>query len=262
MATVLVTGATGTLGRAVVRRLLADGYTARALSRQPQAALPAGAELVAGDLTRSAELTQALAGVDAIIHCATDPKRAQESDVKGTRQLLEAASGAAPHLIYPSIVGIDRSAYLYYQAKRAAEQLISQGTLPWSSLRATQFHSYVAWLIQSFVADTGDEMVIPDGMRFQSVDVREVAAQLVSLVERGPVGRDADMGGPEILSFDAMAAAYLRIRGWTTTIRSAALSGDLYDVFRSGVNLTPNHARSAVTWGAWLQRHYSSDAMG
>jgi hypothetical protein len=81
-------------------------------------------------------------------------------------------------------------------------------------------------------------------------------------VEMPPGAGDADMGGPEILSFDAMAAAYLRIRGWTTTIRSAALSGDLYDVFRSGVNLTPNHARSAVTWGAWLQRHYSSDAMG
>ena len=262
MATVLVTGATGTLGRAVVRRLLADGYTARALSRQPQVALPAGAELVAGDLTRSADLAQALAGMDAIIHCATDPKRAQEIDVEGTRHLLEVAHSAAPHLIYPSIVGIEHSAYPYYLAKRAAERWIEQGPLPWSALRATQFHSFVAWLIQSFGADTGDEVVIPEGMRFQSIDVREVAAQLVSLVERGPVGRDADIGGREILTFDAMAAAYLRIRGRTTTIRSATLSGDLYDVFRSGVNLTPNHARSTVTWNAWLQRHYSSDAMG
>ena len=260
MATVLVTGATGTLGRAVVRRLLAGEHTVRALSRQPLTALPAGAELVASDLTRSADLAQVLTGVEAIIHCATDPKRAQEIDMKGTRQLLEVASSAAPHLIYPSIVGIDRSAYPYYQAKLATERLIEQGPLPWSILRATQFHSFVAWLIQSFGSDTGDEVIVPDGMRFQSVDVREVAAQLVSLVERGPVGRDADMGGPEVLTFDAMAAAYLRIRGRTTTIRSATLSGDLYDVFRSGMNLTPNHARSAVTWDAWLQRHYSSDA--
>jgi uncharacterized protein YbjT (DUF2867 family) len=260
MATVLVTGATGSLGRAVVRRLLAGGHIVHALSRQPQVALPAGAKLVAGDLARSADLAQALAGVEAIIHCATDPKRAQEIDVEGTRHLLEAARSAAPHLVYPSIVGIDHSAYPYYQAKRATERLIEHGPLPWSVLRATQFHSFVAWLIQSFGPDTVDEMVIPDGMRFQSVDVREVAAQLISLVERGPVGRDADMGGPEILTFDAMATAYLRIRGRTTTIRSAALSGDLYNVFRSGVNLTPNHAQGVVTWGAWLQRHYSSDA--
>jgi uncharacterized protein YbjT (DUF2867 family) len=262
MAIILVTGATGSLGRAVVRRLLAGGHTARALSRQPQAALPAGAELVVGDLTTSTDLTQALVGVEAIIHCATDPKRAQEADVEGTRQLLEAARSAAPHLIYPSIVGIDHSAYPYYQAKLAAERLIEQGPLPWSILRATQFHSFVARLIQSLGADTGDEIVIPDGMRFQSVGVREVAAQLVALVERGPVGRDTDMGGPEVLTFDALAAVYLRIRSRPATIRSVALSGSLYDVFRSGVNLTPNHTQGVVPWGAWLQRHYSPDARG
>ena len=262
MTTVLVTGATGTLGRAVVHLLLAGGHTARALSRHSQATRPPGAELVVGDLTRSAKLTQALTGVETIIPCATDPKHAQIADVEGTRQLLEAARERAPHLIYPSIVGIDRSAYPYYQAKLATERLIAQGPLLWSILRATQFHNYVAWLIQSFSAGTSAEVVIPDGMRFQSVAVREVAARLVSLVERGPVGRDADMGGPEILAFDAMAVAYLRIRGRSTTIRSANLSGALYDVFRSGVNLTPDHAQGVITWSAWLRRRFPPDAVG
>ena len=262
MTTVLVTGATGTLGRAVVHLLLAAGHTARALSRQTQVALPPGAELVVGDLTRSAELTPALSGVDAIIHCATDPKHAQAGDVEGTRQLLEAARGRAPHLIYPSIVGIDRSVYPYYKAKLAVETLIAQGPLPWTILRATQFHDFVARLIESFGAATSAEVVIPAGMRFQSVAVREVAAQLVALVERGPVGRDADMGGPEMLTFDAMAAAYLRIRGSSATMRSANLSGAQYDVFRSGVNLTPDHARGVVTWDAWLRRRFPPDAVG
>ncbi len=262
MTTVLVTGATGTLGRAVVHLLLAAGYTARALSRQTQVALPAGAELVVGDLTRSAELTPALSGVDAIIHCATDPKHAQAGDVEGTRQLLEAARESAPHLIYPSIVGIDRSAYPYYQAKLAVETLTAQRPLPWTILRATQFHDFVAGLIESFGAATSAEVVIPAGMRFQSVDVSEVVARLVSLVERGSVGRDADMGGPEMLTFDAMAAAYLRIRGSSATIRSANLSGAQYDVFRSGVNLTPDHAQGVVTWDAWLRRRFPPDAVG
>jgi uncharacterized protein YbjT (DUF2867 family) len=256
MATVLVTGATGTLGRAVLRVLLAAGHTARALSRQTQVSLPAGAELITGDLTESADLTQALIGVDAIIHCATDPGQAQVVDVEGTRHLLEAARSRAPHLVYPSIVGIDRSAYPYYQAKLAAEQLIEQGPLPWSILRATQFHNFVAGLLQSFGAGASAGIVIPDGMRFQSVAVREVAARLVSFIERGPVRRDADMGGPEILTFDAMVAAYLRIRGRSATIRSANLSGALYDVYRSGVNLTPDHAQGVVTWDAWLRRRF------
>jgi uncharacterized protein YbjT (DUF2867 family) len=262
MKTVLVTGATGTLGRAVTRLLLAAGYTARAFSRQTQVSLPAGAELAVGDLAQGVGLTEALTGVEAIIYCATEPRQAQVVDVEGTRHLLEAACERAPHLIYPSIVGIDRSAYPYYQAKLAAEQLIEQGPLPWTILRATQFHDFVAGLLQSLCAATSAEIVIPDGMRFQSVDVREVAARLVSFVEHGPVGRDTDMGGPETLTFDAMATAYLRIRGRSATIRSANLSGALYEVFRSGVNLPPDHAQGVVTWGAWLQRRFPSDARG
>ena len=262
MTTVLVTGATGTLGRAAVHLLLAGGYTARALSRRSQIALPAGAELVVGDLAQNTGLAEALSGVDAIIHCATDPKHAQIGDVEGTRQLLGAARGRAPHLIYPSIVGIDRSAYPYYQAKLAVETLIAQGPLPWTILRATQFHDFVAGLIESFGAATSAEVVIPAGMRFQSVAVREVAAQLVTFVERGPVGRDADMGGPEILTFDAMAETYLRIRGSSATIRSANLSGAQYDAFRSGVNLIPDHALGVETWDAWLRRRFPPDAVG
>jgi hypothetical protein len=70
------------------------------------------------------------------------------------------------------------------------------------------------------------------------------------------------MGGPEVLTFEEMAAAYLRIRGRSATIRSANLSGAQYDVFRSGVNLTPDRAQGVVTWDAWLRRRFPSDARG
>ena len=263
MAPILVTGATGTLGRAVVHLLLVRGHTVRALSRQATATLPSGVELVVADLTKSAELTPTLAGVEAIIHCASDSRHVQITDVEGTRHLLElldAEKGAIPHLIYPSIVGIDRSAYPYYQAKLATEQVIERGPLPWSILRATQFHDFVARLLRSFGADTSDEIVIPDRMRFQSVDVTEVAARLVALVESGPARHVGDMGGPEILTFDAMAETYLRIRGSSATIHSANLSGDQYDAFRSGVNLVPDHALGVETWDAWLRRRFSHQA--
>jgi uncharacterized protein YbjT (DUF2867 family) len=257
MASVFVTGATGVLGSAVCRLLLAGGHTPRVLSRRLQSTVPAGVELIVGDLGQGIGLADALAKVDAIIHCASDAKRAQATDVEGTHHLLEAARASAPHLIYPSIVGIDASRYGYYQAKRAAERLIEQGSLPWSILRATQFHALVASLIQSFGGETRDEVVIPDGMRFQSVDVEEVAAQLVALVERGPAGRVADFGGPEVLPLDAMVAAYLRIRGRSATIRSAPIRGDLYEAFRSGVNLLAIGARGIVTWDAWLRRRFA-----
>jgi uncharacterized protein YbjT (DUF2867 family) len=257
MASVFVTGATGMLGGAVMRLLLAGGHTTRVLSRRLQSTVPAGVELIVGDLGHGIGLADAFAKVDAIIHCASDAKRAQATDVEGTRHLLEAARASAPHLIYPSIVGVDASPYGYYQAKRAAERLIEQGSLPWSILRATQFHALVASLIQSCGGETRDEVVIPDGMRFQSVDVEEVAAQLVALVERGPAGRVADFSGPQVLTFDAMVAAYLRIRGRSATIRSAPISGDLYEVFRSGVNVRAIGAQGIVTWDAWLRRRFA-----
>ncbi|MFB9678954.1 SDR family oxidoreductase [Streptosporangium vulgare] len=65
--TVLVTGATGTVGRPLVERLLAEGHRVRALTRNPaKANLPAGAEVVAGNLADTATLPEALSGVDAV----------------------------------------------------------------------------------------------------------------------------------------------------------------------------------------------------
>src|SRR2546421_344311 len=81
---------------------------------------------------------------NAIIHCASAPQNAQKVDVEGTRLLLQTAvASGTPHIVYPSIVGIDRSAYSYYIAKRETEGVIEQGPLPWTIVRATQFHDYV-----------------------------------------------------------------------------------------------------------------------
>ncbi len=136
--TVLVTGASGTLGRAVTRYLLDDGRQVRGLSRHP---LQEGAVAwVAGDLLTGAGMEQALAGVDAIVHCATD-LRHPRVDSEGTQKLIDAAQRAgAPHLVYISIVGADRIPLGYYRAKVEAESKVRAGGLPWTILRATQFH--------------------------------------------------------------------------------------------------------------------------
>jgi uncharacterized protein YbjT (DUF2867 family) len=175
--------------------------------------------------------------------------------VVGTRVLLEAArASGSPHIVYPSIVGIDRSTYGYYQAKYAAEGLIEQGPLPWTIVRATQFHDYVLRLIQSSGADTLPVVSLIEGMRFQSIDVGEVADRLVMFMEDGPAAHAPDMGGPQILTLEEMTEVYLRIRGRQATIRSEA--GDRFRVFRSGLNLVPNHAVGTITWEAFLDRLY------
>jgi len=177
------------------------------------------------------------------------------TDTEGTRALVQAAlaDGGKPHLVYISIVGVDHSTYKYYFAKRAAEALIEEGFLPWTIVRATQFHDLVWKLLQSFGIDSRSEVPVPQGMKFQSIDHREVADRLVTLVEQGPSGHTPDIGGPQVLTIEEMAATYLRLRGRKARVRPEALPGDMFSVFRSGVNLVPGHADGTITWEAFLQ---------
>ena len=144
-APILVTGGTGTLGGLVVPRLLAAGCRVRVLSRQIALAIP-GAELVPGDLTNGDGVDAAVEGVHTVLHCAGTAK----GDGEKARQLVRAAKAAGVrHLLFISVVGcdripvvsgIDRAMFGYFAAKRAAEQVIADSGLPWTTLRATQFH--------------------------------------------------------------------------------------------------------------------------
>jgi uncharacterized protein YbjT (DUF2867 family) len=258
VSTVVVTGATGTLGREVVTRLLARQHRTRILTHQASPSAPHGVEVVFGDLASGQGVREAVAGVDAIIHCATSFERVQQVDVEGTRALLQAAhASSSPHIVYISIVGVDRTAYFYYQGKYETEQLIEQGPLPWTIVRATQFHPFVLQIIRLLGADTLPEVPVPAGVRFQSIDVGEVADRLVSFMEQGPAGHAPDMGGPQILTVKEMTEAYLGIQGRKATVSPKVLPGDRFHAFRSGINLAPDHAVGTVTWGAFLRHLYS-----
>jgi nucleoside-diphosphate-sugar epimerase len=94
--TVLVTGATGYVGTALVERLLAGGASVRALVRDPHAALPPDVERVVGDLGRPHGLAALVRGADAIVHAAVEQRartreRPRLVNVRGTAALLEAA---------------------------------------------------------------------------------------------------------------------------------------------------------------------------
>ncbi|HXU06962.1 MAG TPA: NAD-dependent epimerase/dehydratase family protein [Polyangia bacterium] len=95
-----VTGATGFIGRAFVRRALADGHTVRALVRDPAVALPDAVERAVGDLTRPETLAPALRDAEAVVHLAAQlgdwgPEAAfVRANVEGTRAMLDAARSA------------------------------------------------------------------------------------------------------------------------------------------------------------------------
>src|SRR5690606_6417188 len=112
--TAQVTGGTGTAGRELVRRLRDRGTQVRVLSRRPSSQ-PGHCQ---GDLDTGQGLAAAVAGVDVIAHCATAADyRRRWRDTQGTRRLLAALGDARPHLVYLSIVGVDRIPLRYYADK-------------------------------------------------------------------------------------------------------------------------------------------------
>lgn len=256
MRDILVTGGAGKLGAVVVAKLAAQGQRARILTHSGAASPVAGAEVVVGDLATGSGLAAALADIRVVIHAASNSQQPQAADVDGTRHLLAAAQagGLQPHIIYVSIVGVDRSTAPYYMAKAAAETLTRQSGLPWSILRATQFHGFVANLLRSLGIDTQAEVAVPEGVRFQSIDMGEVAARLLALAQGEPLRAIEEIGGPQILTVEEMASAYLSARGRVASVLPTPIHGAPWDGFRNDAILTPEHAIGVVSWEQYLHR--------
>jgi len=254
MANVLVTGGTGELGRLVVAQLLAHQHTPRVLSRQTHLDLPEGAESVYGELTSGTGLREAVKGVDAIIHCASSPQEALATDIGGTRMLVHAAREAgSPHFIYVSIVGIDHAQSGYYQAKYEAERIVMQSQLPWSIVRATQFHSLALRLIQSLGIEMLNVIPVPPNVRLQTIATGEVAERLLALAEGGKTGQVEDMGGPQVLTLEEMIQTYLHVRGREVSMRAVDLPNSLFATFSSSEHQHSAPAVGKQTWEEFMR---------
>lgn len=247
---VLVTGATGVLGEAVVTELVRRGHRVRAMTRRAVAE-PRRAERVRADLVSGDGLDEAVAGVDTIVHAATDPVRHKSVDEEGTKRLLGAAAAAGnPHVIYVSIVGVDEIPYAYYKSKLEAEQLVADSGLPCTVLRATQFHGFVLALIQQFARPP---LVVVPRLQVQPVDERDVAERLGQLVAAEPAGRVADFGGPATFRGVALMRRYLAHVGVRRWVTESAVPGPVFRALREGRNLVTEPAGGHRDFGAYLR---------
>lgn len=252
MATVLVTGGTGSLGRFVVSRLVADGHDVRSLSRRPEPAGTRPFTWVTADLYAGGGVARAVRGVDAIVHCATTLGR---KDVAVTRRLVDTASASGtPHLLYPSIVGCDRIPLGYYRTKAECERLVESSGLPWTVLRATQFHS-----LFTRIADAlrwSPVLPVPSGWRSQPVSAVAVADRLADLagtVPAGGHGRVPDLGGPEVLPWTDLLRVAAEARGRRRPVLRMPVPGRIGRGFRAGHNLLgPEGEVRGGTFAAYL----------
>ena len=246
--TILVTGGTGTLGRPTVERLRSAGHDVRVLSRR------AGPDRVAGDLTTGAGLADAMRGVRAVLHLATSGGK---RDVEHAQHVVGAArSAGVPHVVFISIVGVDVNPFPYYRAKFASERVIERSGLPYTIVRATQFHSLIATIVDvQRRLPVVFSLDIPD----QPIAVEEVAARLVDVVVDGPSGRVADIGGPEQLPLRTLMETWLAAHGSTKRVVTVKLPGRVIRAFQAGVHMTPLPGHGRETFAEFAARRAVRD---
>jgi uncharacterized protein YbjT (DUF2867 family) len=252
---ILVTGGTGTLGRLVVPRLQGVGGKVRVLSRHAREA-PDGIEYVTGDLATNEGIEAAVAGAQIIVHCAGSSKGDEAKALNLTRA---ASLAGAQHLVYISVVGadripvvsgVDRAMFGYFGSKLAAERVVADSGVPWTTLRATQFHDLSLKTAQQMTKLP--VIPVPSGFRFQPVDTDEVAARLVELALGSPAGLVPDMAGPRVYRMADLLRGYLRATRKHRLMMAVRLPGQAARAVRAGANLAPDRAVGQRTWEDFL----------
>ena len=240
----VVAGATGVVGRHVVQCAGAAGHDVVPLSRS-----------TGQDVTTGTGLAAAMAGADAVIDVTsvvtTSGTKAVAFFARATENLLAAEQAAGVrHHVALSIVGIDGETSGYYAGKVAQERLVADSPVPWTLLRATQFHEFAAQMVQR--TSVGRLVLIP-AMRVETVAAADVAAALVALAEGPPQGRATDLGGPEEADLADLVRRYLAVTGHRRRVLRLPLPGAAGRRMRDGVLVPgPDADHGRQTFDEWL----------
>lgn len=251
----LITGGSGTLGSSIIKLAIGNGhYYVTTISTDPEKHnFPTNCTVFKSDLVTGEGLKNALSGVHFVIHCASSVVNTQQVDYDGTINLLKALDETViENLIYVSIVGIDHSTYPYYMTKLKVEQLIANSGIPYSILRATQFHDFVLSFIKRLNA-TDHEIKVPKGLKFQSIAVPDLSALLLSMISSKPTREVTSVGGQEITDFESMVIKYLHVIKGRQQIVQIEPTQAREMLFSEGKNLVPGSKYGRITWAHFLE---------
>jgi uncharacterized protein YbjT (DUF2867 family) len=212
MATVLVTGATGFVGRRLVPALLDAGHDVRAMTRRPETYDGPG-EAVGADVMDPDSLGPALDGVDVaiyLVHSLDDPDF-EHKDADAARHFSAAAADAGVRqIVYLGGLGDDHQALsAHLRSRRQVEKLLGKDGVPVTVLRAAIVvgHGGISWEITRQLVKNLPAMVVPKWVytRTQPIALDDVVRYLVGVVDHpDAVGRVFEVGGSEQLTYKEM----------------------------------------------------------
>jgi uncharacterized protein YbjT (DUF2867 family) len=242
---IAVAGGTGLVGRYVVAELRAAGHDPVVLTRS------AGADVITGD-GLDAALDGAAALIDVTNTTAMSGRKSVAFFTAGTGNLLAAGRRAGvQHHVVLSIVGTGRPGMSggYNAGKVAQEALVRDSGIPFSIMRATQFHQFIPELLDRI---PGPVLVVPR-MRIQPVAACEVAAVLAALAAGPPAGMAPEMAGPEPAELAGLAHQLSRARGSRRPVLPVRVPGAAGRAMAEGAMLPAGPGlRGRQTFTGWL----------
>jgi uncharacterized protein YbjT (DUF2867 family) len=207
---ITVMGATGLIGRSVVALLNEAGHQTVPASRR------SGADVLTG-----LGLAEALSGADVLVDVTNSPSFDDDPVMQffttATRNLVDAAKSAnVGHYVVLSIVncdGLPDSGYM--RAKVVQERTITESGLPYSIVRATQFHEFADGITASLTV--GDEVRVPDAP-IQPIAAADVAAEVARFALADSLNGVVNIGGPEQLRFADLANLVVAHQGGSAPV--------------------------------------------
>jgi uncharacterized protein YbjT (DUF2867 family) len=228
---ILVVGATGYLGREATKLLLNRGEQVRVLARTPAKGADLeqmGAEIVQGDLIDPPSVKRACAGIQSIFSTAhsllgAGKYKSEHVDGTGHRTLIDVAKAAGvAHFVYTSILGASPDHPVdFFRTKASIEAYLKASGLNYTILRPSAF---MEWHMHLFngksILEQGKTTILGRGTKLRNfVAVRDVArVAVLALTDPAARNRTIDIGGPQNLSNNEVAALYATLAGVTSKI--------------------------------------------
>ena len=227
---IVVAGGTGTLGTRLVPRLAGADLAVRVLTRDPARAqhlAGPGVDVLRGDVRDAASVGRALRGASTVIsavHGFAGPGGVSPASVDraGNANLIDAAARAGAAFVLVSVVGASPGHPIgLFRAKHAAEETLRASGIPWTIVRATTFMETWATILNQPLQASGKIPVFGRGdnpVNFVSAADVAALAELAVTVPRLR-GQVLELGGPENLTFNQLAAIVQEVTGRRGTVR-------------------------------------------
>ena len=258
----LVTGATGSLGRRIVRLLTEQEMPVRAFVRlfsRYEELEHRGAEIFIGDLRQDRDIQKACQGVEYIISAHGSDRDAQALDYRANIELIDRAKeNSVEHFVYISVLGADRG---YedapaFKAKREAEKYLTSSGLNYTILRPSGFADNLLTLAERF-RDTGIYLLIGDPQNRSSIvstdDLAKIAIDSVKV--EGAKNQILPVGGPDILKREDIPRIFSRIFNREPIVINPPLF--VFDGLRTGLGFfNPQIQRSLGTLRTLLANEF------